>query len=53
MNDVKLTVLGGEGTGKSGKCIFFSGVEYTESEKYIDIIYIYINILHTHVIGLI
>ena len=50
MNDVKLTVLGGEGTGKSGKCVcffffFFSGVEYIKSEKYIDILYIYINIL--------
>ena len=42
MNDVKLTVLGGEGTGKSGKCVFFffSGVYYIKSEKYIAIIYI-------------
>lgn len=27
---------------------FFSGVEYTESEKYIDIIYIYKHIAHTY-----
>ena len=45
MDDVKLTVLGGEGTGKSGNfCFFISGVEYIKSGKYIDIIYIYIYI---------
>lgn len=40
MNDVKLAVLGGEGTGKSGKwcCFLWHGVEYIKSEKYIDMI---------------
>lgn len=40
MNDVKLAVLGGEGTGKSGEwcCILWHGAECKTSEKYIDLI---------------
>lgn len=39
MNDVKLAVLGGEGTGKSGewRCFLGHGVECRQSEKYIDV----------------
>lgn len=40
MNDVKLAVLGGEGTGKSGElcCFLWHGSECKKSEKYIDLI---------------
>lgn len=43
MNDVKLAVLGGEGTGKSGEwcCFLWRGSEWKKSEKYTDLIHRY------------
>lgn len=40
MNDVKVAVLGGEGTGKSGEwfCVLWHRAECKTSDKYVDLI---------------